>query len=34
MSLQSILVPLFVQAGLAFFLIIWMAGTPSSSFAR
>ena len=25
MSLQSILVPLFVQTGLAFFLIIWMA---------
>ncbi len=25
MSLQSILLPLFVQTGLAFFLIIWMA---------
>jgi hypothetical protein len=30
MSLQSILVPLFVQAGLAFFLLIWMAKEPTA----
>ena len=34
MSVQSVLLPVFVQVGLTFFLLLWMAGAPRNALVR